>query len=81
MILTTPELDLRCDLLDTQVSICSVAVPPLFSDNFDFQTKHDFVRGLLNNEEVLSSAIYCHLLPPHQYAASADTWAHYQDIT
>ena len=27
-------------------------VPQLFTDNFDYQTRDDFVRGILVNEEV-----------------------------
>ena len=27
-------------------------VPQLFTDNFDYQTKDDFVRGIIINEEV-----------------------------
>lgn len=81
MVLDTPEIELRCDLWDTQVSICSVAVPPLFTDNFDFQTREDFVRGLLVDEEVLTSTIYSYMLPRAEYAATIDSWANYQDIT
>lgn len=32
-------------------------VAELFTDNFDYQTRDDFVRGLLVNEEVLHSHI------------------------
>ena len=28
-------------------------VPQLFTDNFDYQTKDDFVRGIIINEEVI----------------------------
>ncbi|XP_054276313.1 translation initiation factor eIF-2B subunit epsilon-like [Macrosteles quadrilineatus] len=80
-VLETSEMTLRSDLLDTQVCVCSVAVPPLFSDNFDFQSKDDFVRGLLVNEEILASSIYAYILPGSQYAATVNSWAHYQDIT
>lgn len=81
MVLETAEIELRCDLWDTQVSVCSVAVPPLFSDNFDFQTREDLVRGLLVDDEVLTSTIYSYMLPRPEYAASVDSWANYQDIT
>ena len=45
-------IQLRYDLLDTTLCICSPHVPALFTDNFDYQTRDDFVRGILVNEEV-----------------------------
>uniref|UniRef100_A0A1B6KND8 Translation initiation factor eIF2B subunit epsilon n=1 Tax=Graphocephala atropunctata TaxID=36148 RepID=A0A1B6KND8_9HEMI len=80
-VLETAEIDLRSDLRDTEVSICSVAVPPLFSDNFDYQTKDDLVRGLLVLEEVVTNSLYCYLLPAREYAATVTSWAHYQEVT
>lgn len=33
--------------------LASFQVAELFTDNFDYQTRDDFVRGILVNEEVL----------------------------
>lgn len=73
-------VELRYDLQDTYVAICSPAVPPLFSDNFDFQTRDDFVRGLLMNEEILASTIYWYKLDEAQYAARVSNWQMYQSV-
>ncbi|XP_060623336.2 translation initiation factor eIF2B subunit epsilon [Anolis sagrei] len=54
------EVQVRHDLLDCQISICSPQVAELFTDNFDYQTRDDFVRGLLVNEEVLGNQIHMH---------------------
>jgi len=32
-------------------------VPPLFSDNFDFETRHDLVREILTNDEVTNALL------------------------
>lgn len=62
------------------MAICSPSVPPLFSDNFDFQTRDDFVRGLLMNEEILASTIYWYKLDEAQYAACVSNWQMYQSV-
>lgn len=62
------------------MAVCSPAVPPLFSDNFDFQTRDDFVRGLLINEEILGSTIYWYKLDEAQYAAHVSNWQMYQSV-
>ncbi|GAB1300110.1 Translation initiation factor eIF-2B subunit epsilon [Apodemus speciosus] len=36
-------------------------VAQLFTDNFDYQTRDDFVRGLLVNEEILGNQIHLHV--------------------
>lgn len=55
-------LQVRTDLLDTNISICSPEVLMMFSDNFDYQTlKRDFVGGTLSEEE-LGKKIYLHVL-------------------
>lgn len=36
-------------------------VAELFTDNFDYQTRDDFVRGLLVNEEVLWKHYYAEI--------------------
>ncbi|XP_044770639.1 translation initiation factor eIF-2B subunit epsilon isoform X2 [Neomonachus schauinslandi] len=54
-------VEIRYDLLDCHISICSPQVPQLFTDNFDYQTRDDFVRGLLVNEEILGNQIHMHV--------------------
>ncbi|XP_067001729.2 translation initiation factor eIF2B subunit epsilon isoform X2 [Anabrus simplex] len=75
------KVDILYSLQDTHISICSPAVPPLFSDNFDFQTRDDFIRGLLLNEEILASTIYWHRLEAAEYAACVTNWHMYQAIS
>ncbi|XP_063074806.1 translation initiation factor eIF-2B subunit epsilon [Engraulis encrasicolus] len=55
------EYEIRHDLLDCHISICSPQVAELFTDNFDYQTRNDFVRGLLVNEEILGNQIHMHV--------------------
>ncbi|KRY47456.1 Translation initiation factor eIF-2B subunit epsilon [Trichinella britovi] len=46
------------DLLDCRACICTAQVPPLFSDNFDFQTLDDLMREVLINEEILGHTVH-----------------------
>uniref|UniRef100_A0A671XZT7 Translation initiation factor eIF2B subunit epsilon n=1 Tax=Sparus aurata TaxID=8175 RepID=A0A671XZT7_SPAAU len=55
------EFEIRHDLLDCHISICSPQVAELFTDNFDYQTRNDFVRGILVNEEILGNQIHMHV--------------------
>ncbi|KAG7526046.1 translation initiation factor eIF-2B subunit epsilon [Solea senegalensis] len=55
------KFEVRYDLLDCHISICSPQVAELFTDNFDYQTRDDFVRGLLVNEEILGNQIHMHV--------------------
>lgn len=68
------------NLKDVHIAICSPSVLPLFSDNFDFQTKDDFVRGLIMNEEILGSTVYCHILKGNQYGGAVTSWRMYQAL-
>lgn len=72
------EVELRYDLSDPQIAICSPSVLSLFADNFDFETRDDFVRGLLINEEILASTIYVAELQEEQYARKVDSWQMYR---
>uniref|UniRef100_W5MB06 Translation initiation factor eIF2B subunit epsilon n=1 Tax=Lepisosteus oculatus TaxID=7918 RepID=W5MB06_LEPOC len=55
------EIEIRHDLLNCHISICSPQVAELFTDNFDYQTRNDFVRGILVNEEILGNQIHMHV--------------------
>lgn len=55
-------VQVRSDLLDTHVAVCSPEVLMMFSDNFDYQSlRRDFVVGTLSEEE-LGKKIYLHML-------------------
>lgn len=57
------EVDIRNDLVDCGIDICSADVPPLFSENFDYQTlRRDFVLGILTSD-LLDSKIFVHVAP------------------
>ncbi len=49
-VLLKGDVEFRYDLLDCHVSICSPRVPQIFTDEFD-QTRDDFIRNILANEE------------------------------
>ncbi|EPQ28062.1 uncharacterized protein PFL1_04389 [Pseudozyma flocculosa PF-1] len=71
------EVDVRNDLVDCGIDVCSVDVPPLFSENFDYQTlRRDFVLGILTSD-LLDSKIFVHVAPngPPASAASASSSA------
>ncbi|XP_046607461.1 translation initiation factor eIF-2B subunit epsilon [Neodiprion virginianus] len=67
-------------LLETHIYLCSASVLPLFSDNFDFQTMEDFIRGVLINEEILDSRIYWQKLDPEEYALPVTSWRDYNTL-
>ena len=64
-------VQIRHDLLDCHISICSPTVLQLMADNFDFETVDDLVKGILVNEEVQDVSVYVHTVRPMEYAAHA----------
>ncbi|XP_055383131.1 translation initiation factor eIF-2B subunit epsilon isoform X2 [Condylostylus longicornis] len=69
------------NLLDPQIAICSPSLLSLFSDNFDFETRDDFIKGLLINEEILDSRIYVSVLEKNAYARKVGNWLSYQIVS
>lgn len=86
LVLERQTVKIRRDLVDTNIAICSTDVPPLFADNFDFQTKDDFVKGLLINEEILNSTLYVHVIGDDDndngghYVNEVFDWPSYQNV-
>ncbi|KAM8954267.1 translation initiation factor eIF2B subunit epsilon [Pelodytes ibericus] len=76
----TDEIELRHDLLDCHISICSPQVAELFTDNFDYQTRDDFVRGILVNEEILGNQIHLHVTQ-EEYGARVSNLLMYEAVT
>ncbi|CAO3623356.1 unnamed protein product [Cunninghamella echinulata] len=55
-----PQIEFRNDLVDPRVDICSIEVPALFTENFDWQRlRRDFVHGILTSD-ILGKTIYTH---------------------
>lgn len=79
-VLSHAEVKLHHNLVDSNIAFCSPSVPPLFSDNFDFQTRDDFINGILINEEILASSLYYTLLQDSQYAATVTNWRTFKTI-
>lgn len=79
--LNSQEVELHHNLLDPQIAICSSSALPLFSDNFDYETRDQFIRGLVMNQEIQSDSIYVALLPSEQYAAKVSDWNAYHVIS
>ncbi|KAI8646086.1 hypothetical protein BD408DRAFT_410645 [Parasitella parasitica] len=57
-----PQIEFRNDLVDPYLDICSVEVPALFTENFDWQLlRSDFVHGILTSD-ILGKTIYTNLV-------------------
>lgn len=54
------QMEVYLDTIDSGVAVCSASVLPLFTDNFDFASMVDFVKGILMNEEIMGNTIYMH---------------------
>lgn len=77
-ILLHSKLEICSHLGSTGIMICSPTVPPLFSDNFDFQTQEHFIKGVLINEEILDCRLFCHIVDDTEYGLSVKDWPSYQ---
>ncbi|KAI0647184.1 nucleotide-diphospho-sugar transferase [Trametes meyenii] len=68
-----PEVEIRNDLIDCSIDVCSVEVPSLFQDNFDYgDIRGDFVYGVLTSD-LLMKNIYCYVAKDGYAARVADT--------
>ena len=73
------KVEINYDVLDCHISVCSPSVPQLFSDNFDYQTRYHFIRGIIN-DEVLGNTIYADFICD-QYAARVSNLQTYEAIS
>ncbi|KAJ2302985.1 translation initiation factor eIF-2B epsilon subunit, GEF [Coemansia sp. RSA 2706] len=56
------EIEVRADLADTGVAVCSPDVLALFTENFDYHLmRRDFIHGILESD-ILGKTIYAHIL-------------------
>lgn len=66
----TKSSEVRCDLVDTGVAVCSTELLSRFTDYFDFQTLDQVVRELLSNE-VYTDKVAAYVAAQHYYIARA----------
>ncbi|KAF8636741.1 hypothetical protein AX17_003544 [Amanita inopinata Kibby_2008] len=75
-----PEMDIRCDLIDCGIDVCSIEVPSLFQDNFDYlDIRRDFVHGILTSD-LLMKNIYCYVAK-EGYAARVKDTKSYESVS
>lgn len=75
------ELEIRTDLLDTGIDICTPDVLALWSDNFDFQVpRKGFLYSVLKDYELNGKTIHVHV-EREKYAQRAKTLRAYADIS
>lgn len=68
-----PEVEIRNDLIDCCIDVCSVEVPSLFQDNFDYgDIRRDFVHGVLTSD-LLMKDIYCYIIKEGYASRVSDT--------
>ena len=78
---TKSAIQLRYDLMDSHISICTPEVLMLFTDNFDWQTFHgDFLTGVLGSE-ILGNKLFVHIISRDEYAARCQDLRTYDSIT
>ena len=72
-ILATPEIDIRQDLIDCRIDICTPEVLSLWSDNFDNQAlRKDFLYGVLKDYELNGKTIHTHITADHYASRIGD---------
>lgn len=81
IILSHPEIDIRQDLIDCSIDICTPDVLSLWSDSFDYQAprKH-FLYGVLKDYELNGKTIHTHIIRDH-YAARVRNLKAYDAIS
>ncbi|EXJ60219.1 hypothetical protein A1O7_04371 [Cladophialophora yegresii CBS 114405] len=76
-LLKTPELEIRQDLVDCRIDICTPDVLSLWSDNFDNQTpRKDFLFGVLKDWELNGKTIHTYIVLEDYAARVADFWSY-----
>jgi translation initiation factor eIF-2B subunit epsilon len=65
-VLQQPEVEIRADLIDCGIDICTPEFLALWSDNFDFQTPRDnFLYSVLKDYELNGKKIFTYIVDKH----------------
>lgn len=75
------EIEVREDLIDCHIDICTLDVLAQWSDNFDFQSlRKSFLRGVLKDYETYGKTIHTHIVTD-QYAVRVKSLRAYDAIS
>jgi translation initiation factor eIF-2B subunit epsilon len=75
------QFEVRADLIDCSIDICTPEVLALWSDNFDFQTpRQNFLYQVLKDYELNGKTIHTHIVDKH-YAARVSNLKAYDSIS
>ncbi|KAI5287770.1 hypothetical protein KEM52_001433, partial [Ascosphaera acerosa] len=77
-----PKLDLRTDLVDTSIDICTPEVLGLWADSFDYQTpRRQFLHGVLKDYELNGKTVHTHIVRDSYYSARIQSLKAYDAIS
>jgi translation initiation factor eIF-2B subunit epsilon len=80
-LLENPELEIRSDLIDCGIDICTPNVLALWSDNFDFQApRKGFLHSVLKDYELNGKTFHTHIVSDH-YAARVRNLHAYDSVS
>ena len=80
-LLSQPEIDIRGDLIDCYVDICTPEVLSLWSDNFDYKSiRTSFLKGVLQDYELNQKTIHTHVFE-EGYMARVSSLRAYEAVT
>lgn len=81
LLTSNAEIDVRDDLIDCHIDICTLDVLAQWSDNFDFQSlRKSFLHGVLKDYETYGKTVHTYILTD-QYAARVKSLRAYNAIT
>lgn len=76
------ELDIRHDLIDCGIDICTPDVLALWSDNFDYEVpRRGFLHSVLKDYELNGKTIHTHIIEQGHYAARVRNLHSYGSVT
>ncbi|XP_033107936.1 translation initiation factor eIF-2B subunit epsilon-like [Anneissia japonica] len=73
-------VSLRYDLQECHICVCSSRVMELFTDNFDYQTMSDFMRGVIFNEEIEGNKMQIFVVT-NEYATRVSNLTMYDTVS
>ena len=81
LLTSNAEIDVRDDLIDCHIDICTLDILAQWSDNFDFQSpRKSFLHGVLKDYETYGKTIHTYIVTD-QYAARVKSLRAYNAIS